>query len=169
MLTPYMLADHITIGKGTLVYVFTIDRFARDSRLFELRPDLRASLGVFVSTYSGSFEPFHVFTEMLECSAFIRPLNEIAEKYFGGDLAGVYLRYEQTLREQGIDIRWELLKAANLGSDQDAIDHLNRLNMKLRLHLDNFPQYHDNPVRLPGQRGALRKPKNISPIYLKWP
>ena len=130
---------------------------------------LRESIGEYLNDLPANFSPIHLSLHTREYLIFGGGLYEFARQAFGGDEIAVWKAYMKTLQEQRIDIREELRQASREPSDAEAREYLRKVNLRLRAHLENFPTYYNNPVRLQGKGGSLRKPKNILPIQIIWP
>ena len=104
--------------------------------------------------------------EMLEFNACMENLRAME---FKGRPRMLYKVYRQTLAEHNLNIYKEMENASLEDSDDKARKYLTEFNLKLRKHFNSFPTNYDHPKRLYGQRGALRKPKNMSPIVVGWP
>ena len=79
-----------------------------------------------------------------------------------------YRLYGRVLGEQGIDITRVFSIVSRLSSDQEGIEHFRQLNLVIEEH-DNCTPTLRSPVRLPWQKGILRKPKTIQPVNMIWP
>lgn len=72
------------------------------------------------------------------------------------------------MAENNLDIRNELLKSALMPSDFEAREYIRNFNLELRNHLENFPKHFNNPWRIPGQGGRLRKPMQVEKTKVIW-
>jgi hypothetical protein len=141
--------------QSAFVYVFDDNHFGKQHLLMN---PLRDSLNAFLNDLPNDTKLMHVSVDFTEDITFKCALEE-----------AFWRTYVQTLKENNIDLRVELRQASCLSSDEMAREYLGNLNLHLRKHLENFPTHYNNPVRLPGQGGRLRGPKNIPPIDVNWP
>jgi hypothetical protein len=135
----------------------------------ELMNPLKRSINEYLDDLPADYSPMHVFLHAKEHNIFGGGLYDFAKQAFAGDDVAVWKAYMKTLQEQRIDIRAELREASNERSDVEAREYLRKVNLRLRQHLENFPTHYNNPVRLKGKGGSLRKPKFIHPIPIVWP
>ena len=167
MLSEFDLLVVRHLGTYNPVYIHGVSRVNNETTaIFALHDPLRQSLDAFEQV--SKFEPIHVFTDAQEYTIITEHLNDMGTFYLKNDIEKLQ-RYRDTLAEQNIDVAFELRHAAALLSDVEARIYLADLNLRLRQHFQNFPYYHDNPVKRPGQKGSLRKSRNLPPFNITWP
>jgi len=88
---------------------------------------------------------------------------------FGDNTKKVGKPYFQTIREQRIDIAWELYFVSCKSSDSEARKFLVELNQPLPEHLKTFLIHLKNPKLVPGQPGRMRLLRYVDPIDVVWP
>ncbi|MFA6468299.1 MAG: hypothetical protein WCW35_05325 [Bacteroidota bacterium] len=155
-------------GKYEPVYIISLSQFLNSGCAHALHDPLRDSLDAYITEWEIDNLPLHVFTDKKEFITFLEILNDISSIHFNSDRWKVYNLYYTTLKEQGIDIWMELRHASRLPSDDEAKAYLDDLNKRLRKHFEQFPLHHDNPIKLRGQKGPLRKSRNIPPRNVTW-
>lgn len=134
-----------------------------------LRSPLTSAVGKFLDECQNDPPPLHVSVSAFEIVRVYYNLSFLARHDFSKKEKQLYSAYRATLKEQGIDILEELNDARHKPTDDHARAHLKTLNLKLRAHFDSFLQHYNNPIRLPGQKGALRKPMQFNMIRITWP
>jgi hypothetical protein len=144
-------------GKVSRIFVLTRDTDRYDTNIVLMDP-LRLSIIEYLSDLPDDYELMYLSLNSRETVIF-------QEHQFKEAYAKVYM---QILKEQKIDIRRELRIASIMSTDEEAKDYLRDYNSQLRKHYDNLQTYYNNPVRLPGQKGPLRKPKTFRPVPTYW-
>lgn len=155
-------------GKESRVFEITLT-LDSNYEYVQLMNPLRKSIREYLHDCSGGLEPAHVHLVPQEGAIFMNTLWGIVKYSVGQERRRIRIVHLKTLQEQGIDVISELRQASFKPSDDEARMYLRQFNLKLRQHLENFPTHYNNPKRLPGQGGKLRKPLNIPPIHVKWP
>ena len=159
----------IIIGEHPKAYILTLEVGFAIGDIFGINEPIRGSLNEYETDYADEWRPLHIFLEPDENYIFRRAMSSTDRAVSTRGIEERYILYERTLREQGINLTAELSKAASQSSDQEAIEYLRQLNLRLRQHVENLAQHYANPVRLRGDKGPTRKPKIIEPINVSWP
>jgi hypothetical protein len=134
----------------------------------ELMNPLRRSMDEFLSDLPDECDIRHLFLDPKEEEEFGYAESHYAIGAFKHNWHSFRRAYIQTFQEQRIDIRTELRRASREPSDEEAREYLRKVNLRLRSHLENFPMHYNNPIRIHGRGGALRKPKDIHPVVIDW-
>ena len=158
----------IIIGEQPKAYVLTVLRSHHFPSVIGIAAPVLASLDEYRQEYAGGC-PLHVFLAKEELSVFEDGMAQIGNTIAIKESLKTYRLYGRVLREQGIDITREISIASRLSSDQEEIEHLRQLNLVLRRHMIIVHRHYAVPVRLPRQKGILRKPKTIQPVNIIWP